>query len=87
MFFWPDSIPPGVEYILVAFIPLSLLNPDRFPLLTTLQIASITLLAATAVLTWRRLARPRLSVAILFAGYPIVVFATNMALFLWMDVA
>ncbi len=87
MFVWPDSIPPGAEYIFVSLVPLGLLNADRFPFFTAIQVASIALLAWAAVLAWRRFARARLSMALLFVGYPVVVFATNLALFLWMDAA
>lgn len=85
MFMWPDSIPPGLEYLLVALMPLSMFNPGRFPLLTMLQFGLIFILACVTFTAWLKFKRLKTSIAISMVIYPITVFATNLFIFFAMD--
>lgn len=86
MFIWPDSIPPGAEFVIFAVIPLSLLIITHLPLAATLQIALIAgFLIATTKLTRRKEFRMTWLVVWLPMAYMVSTFASNVMLLFWLS--
>lgn len=84
MFIWPDSIPPGAEFIILALIPLGVLVIAHLPLAATLQIGVITgVLIATTKLARRKELHGSWLVAGLPAAFVVSTFATNLMLLFW----
>ena len=81
MFIWPDSLPPGSEWLILATVPLGVVRPDGYPTFAAIQVGLIFAAILVAVTAVRRLAIARGWLWLIVPGvYLIVVFSTNVAL-------
>ncbi|MBB6430497.1 hypothetical protein [Algisphaera agarilytica] len=79
MFIWPDSIPPGVEFIFFAIFPMGLLLLTEAPLMA---LGQLNMLAAAIMAVIYVVQKSSLSnawlVPALLTTYAVINFATNL---------
>jgi len=83
MFIWPDSIPPGLEYLILATIPLGILVILKWPFAAGIQVLFVLASVAVSGAVARKAKSPFRMFFVVLGAYLASTLASNLALFAW----